>query len=259
MSLEGTASHSTEHPASTSTPSSTPASLSALLSAQQTFHTSLTQRYPTFHLPLLNLYLLSLHTTLRAASTPPRHFARLLTRLIGTLLDNCLALLPYSPASSTTPTSHTFDGCALSGLVLYVSVMRAGDAFEQPLRDRLPDLSIGKLLIQRDEASPTKQAQLTYSKLPALDATATVLLCDVMLATGNSLCLAVEHLLARGYALERLLVLTVLGCPEGVQRVAERFPGVRLCCQWVDRGLNEHKYIVPGLGDAGNRYFNTLS
>ena len=258
MSLLDPASASTLDGTSASS-ASTPVFLSSLLTTQQAFHTSLTARHPSVYIPPVNLYLLALHTSLRAATTTTQHFAPLLHRLIGVLLDHCLALLPFTPAAASTPTGHTFDGCQLHGTVMAVSVMRAGEAFEPPLRDRIPDVIIGKLLIQRDEASPTKQAHILYSKLPATaPQPLTVLLCDVMLATGNSLCVAIDHLLSSGYTLQQMLVLTVIGCPEGVEQVTSRYPGVRLCCQWVDRGLNGHKYIVPGCGDAGNRYFNTV-
>ena len=260
MSLLDSASPSTPD-VSLSTSTSTAAFLTSLLTTQQSFHTSLTTRHPTLHIPPLSLYLLSLHTTLRAATTPSPAFAPLLDRVIGILLDHCLSLLPYTPASAATPTGHAFDGCVVGGPVMAVSVMRAGEAFEQPLRHRLPHLIIGKLLIQRDESSPTKQANIYYSKLPttAHQPSVTVLLCDVMLATGNSLCVAIEHLLGKGYELRQIVVLTLIGCPEGTEQVTSKYPGVRLCCQWVDRGLNEHKYIVPGIGDAGDRYFNTVT
>ena len=272
MSLLNTAGASTltDGTPSSSIPTSTPAFLTSLLATQQSFHASLVTRHPTVWLPPLNLYLLSLHTAVRATTTQPAHFAPLLNRLIGILLDHCLTLLPFTPSSCPTPTGHAFDGCTVSGRILAVSVMRAGEAFEQPLRERMADVMVGKLLIQRDEASPTKQANIFYSKLPNTTTTSTlgpqqphdqltVLLCDVMLATGNSLCVAIDHLLGKGYELRQIIVLTLIGCPEGVEQVTSRFPGVRLCCQWVDGGLNEHKYIVPGVGDAGDRYFNTVT
>ena len=267
MSLLDLVPNSTPDAAAASAPSAntTPIFLSSLLATQQSFHASLTARHPLVHIPPISLHLLSLHTALRATSTSPSQFAPLLDRLIGLLLDDCLSLLPYTPASCLTPTGHTFDGCSVAGRVLAVSVMRAGESFEQPLRHRIADVIVGKLLIQRDESSPTKQANIYYSKLPPATATTTasggltVLLCDVMLATGNSLCVAIDHLLTKGYLPSQLLVLTLIGCPEGVEQVTNRFPEIRLCCQWVDHGLNEHKYIVPGVGDAGDRYFNTVN
>ncbi len=99
--------------------------------------------------------------------------------------------------------------------------------------------------------------QLFYVKLPADIANRTVLLVDPMLATGQSASLAIRELAARGVPEERILFLNVVACPEGLAVLAARHPAVRVVTAAVDEGLNAQKYIVPGLGDFGDRYFGT--
>ena len=81
--------------------------------------------------------------------------------------------------------------------------------------------------------------------------------CDPMLATGCSMEAAIDALLTRGVQLHQLLVLVLIACEEGLKRLFTRWPSLRVACQWVDDGLNEHSYIVPGIGDAGDRYHGT--
>ncbi|KAE9138808.1 hypothetical protein PF005_g1334 [Phytophthora fragariae] len=105
------------------------------------------------------------------------------------------------------------------------------------------------ILIQRDESSEDKHAVMYYSKLPPNIATyKNVLVVDPMLGTGGSITMAIKTLLAAGVDESRITFLNVLSCPEDVKVVTAG----------VDRGLNEEKYLVPGIGDFGDRYFNTV-
>ena len=223
-------------------------------------HKDMMQRYPTLHVAPINLHLLALHGVVRSASTQQPEFSHHLHLLLQQLLSSALSLLPYTAETVTTPTQSSFITCRLPAPVVAVTVLRAGEAFEPPLRYLLPAVSIGKLLIQRDESSPSKAAALIYSKLPhslTSSSSSPVLLLDVMLATGNSLIVAVQSLLERGVELDRLLVCCLISCETGIQRVMQRWPSLKLCVGWVDAALNEHCYILPGVGDAGDRYFDT--
>jgi len=124
---------------------------------------------------------------------------------------------------------------------------------EQGLRDCCRSVRIGKILIQRDEE--TSQPKLFYDKLPEDIADRWVLLLDPMLATGGSALMAVEVLKSRGVPEEHILFLNLIASPEGAKRFAEQVPKVRVVTAFVDQGLDEKNYIVPGLGDFGDRFY----
>jgi uracil phosphoribosyltransferase len=125
---------------------------------------------------------------------------------------------------------------------------------EQGLRECCRSVRIGKILIQRNEE--TAQPKLYYEKLPPDVSDRWVLLLDPMLATGGSAIMAVEVLKARGVPEERILFLNLIASPEGIRNFAEKVPRVRVITAFVDQGMNEAKYIIPGLGDFGDRYFS---
>ena len=118
-------------------------------------------------------------------------------------------------------------------------------------------MKVGKILIQRDESTEEKVARLIYSKLPGDIADLRVLLVDPMLATGGSALKAIEVLEAAGVKQENIVFLNVVSCPEGLARLQKEAPGVFVITAEVDEKLNEEKYIVPGLGDFGDRYYST--
>jgi len=134
-----------------------------------------------------------------------------------------------------------------------VSIMRAGEAMEQGLRDCCRSVRIGKILIQRDEE--TSKPRLFYDKLPEDIAQRYCLLLDPMFATGGSATMAVEVLISRGVPEERILFLNLIASPEGIRSFAERFPLLRIVTAFVDQGLDEKNYIIPGLGDFGDRFY----
>lgn len=99
--------------------------------------------------------------------------------------------------------------------------------------------------------------KLFYSKLPKDISSRYVLLLDPMLATGGSAIKAMEVILEHGVPQEHLIFLCILASPEGIQACLDVYPNVKIIAGWVDEGLNEQKYIVPGLGDMGDRFFGT--
>ncbi|KAI9596342.1 uracil phosphoribosyltransferase-domain-containing protein [Syncephalis fuscata] len=163
--------------------------------------------------------------------------------------------LPVIEKSVTTPTGQTFDGIDFQGRICGVSIMRAGESMEQGLRDCCRSVRIGKILIQRDEE--THQPKLYYVKFPQDIASRYCLLLDPMLATGGSASKAIEVLLEHGVAEERILFLNLITCPEGIEQLVSKFPLIKIVTAEVDSGLDANKYISPGLGDFGCRYFGT--
>ncbi|ORZ17265.1 uracil phosphoribosyltransferase-domain-containing protein [Absidia repens] len=188
-----------------------------------------------------------LMTIVRARSTPRADFIFYADRIIRLLVEEGLNHLPVITKAVETPTGVDYHGLSFQGRICGVSIMRAGEAMEQGLRECCRSVRIGKILIQRDEE--THLPKLFYAKLPNDISSRYCLLLDPMLATGGSAMKAVEVL---SYHL-----LNLIASPEGVTAFTEKFPKVKIVVGEVDSGLDANKYIVPGCGDFGCRYFGT--
>jgi uracil phosphoribosyltransferase len=132
-------------------------------------------------------------------------------------------------------------------------ILRAGLGMAQALATLLPDAPIGHIGMFRDER--TLEPQSYFLRVPPGVERANVVCVDPMLATGNSSAAAIDELRRRGARNIRLVCL--VGCPQGVARMREAHPDVPIFLAALDDGLNERGYILPGLGDAGDRYFGT--
>ncbi|KAK3308664.1 uracil phosphoribosyltransferase-domain-containing protein [Chaetomium strumarium] len=197
--------------------------------------------------------LIALLSIIRDKDTQRGDFIFYSNRIIRLLVEEGLNHLPTVEHTVTTPVGRPYDGLSFQGKICGVSIMRAGEAMEQGLRECCRSVRIGKILIQRDEE--TARPRLFYDKLPEDIANRWVLLLDPMLATGGSAIMAVDVLKSRGVPEERILFLNVLASPEGIRNFATKFPNVRLVTAFVDQGLDDKNYIIPGLGDFGDRYY----
>ncbi|KAI9818577.1 MAG: Uracil phosphoribosyltransferase, synthesizes UMP from uracil [Pycnora praestabilis] len=197
--------------------------------------------------------LISLLTMIRDRNTARADFIFYSNRIIRLLVEEGLNYLPVIEHTITTPVGRSYSGVQFQGKICGVSIMRAGEAMEQGLRDCCRSVRIGKILIQRDEE--TCKPRLFYDKLPEDIAERWVLLLDPMFATGGSATMAVDVLKSRGVPEDRILFLNLIASPEGVSSFAQRFPKLRVVTAFVDQGLDEKNYIVPGLGDFGDRFY----
>ena len=137
-----------------------------------------------------------------------------------------------------------------------VSIVRSGEAMEEALRSVNRSVKIGKILIQRDEESA--RPRLLYSHLPSDIKDRFVLLLDPMLATGGSAITSINILVEQqGVDPEKIIFVTLISAPEGILAVSEAYPKVRMVTGEVDECLNAKSYILPGIGDFGDRYFGT--
>lgn len=161
--------------------------------------------------------------------------------------------LPVEPIKIETPLGVTYDGHKFQGKICGVSIIRAGESMEQGLRDCCRSVRLGKILIQRDEETATPK--LFYVKLPDDISERYVLLLDPLLATGGSASMAIDVLVEKGVKPERILFLNVLASPEGIQVFKEKYPQVKIITGMMDKGLDDKKYVVPGIGDFGDRYY----
>ncbi|KAF9961299.1 Uracil phosphoribosyltransferase, synthesizes UMP from uracil [Mortierella alpina] len=193
---------------------------------------------------------------IRNKETSRTDFVFYADRIIRILIEEGLNHLPIVEKTIITPTGKEYEGgVEFQGRICGVSIMRAGESMEQGLRDVCRSVRIGKILIQRDEE--TALPKLYYAKFPPDIATRYCLLLDPMLATGGSAIKAIEVLISHGVPEEKILFVNLLCCPEGIAAFVKVYPRVKIVTAEIDGCLNERKYIIPGLGDFGCRYYGT--
>ena len=178
-----------------------------------------------------------------------RRYARLLTQMMCFEATRDLALRPVEIETPLEPAQAS----VLAETVVLVPVLRSGLAMLETVSTLFPEARVGFVGLERDER--TAQARGYYQKLPAGLAGARVMILEPMLATGGSAIATLEIVHAAGATDVRLI--SVVAAPEGVRAVHERFPTATIFAAVLDRGLNDRKFILPGLGDFGDRYFGT--
>ena len=181
-------------------------------------------------------------------------------RAMRILSEDAIAELPTQAEVTITTPCGSFDGVHIeTGNVCAVSIIRSGDALLESVRECLPGVTVGKILIQRNEESKEKEAKFYYSKMPPGIKDMYVLLCDPMLATGGSAKAAIKNLVdCHGVKTEKIIFANMITCPEGLEAMSQEYPEVKIVTACIDECLNEDMYIVPGLGDYGDRFFNTM-
>lgn len=136
--------------------------------------------------------------------------------------------------------------------LIFVTILRAGMPMVDGVNEILPHVPSGFLAMKRDEE--THKSVLYYDRVPKCEGKIAIIV-DPMLATGGSLCDAFDVLVNKG--VRKIISLNIIGSPEGLETIKERFPDVELYIAKVDERLNDDKFIIPGLGDAGDRSYNT--
>lgn len=199
--------------------------------------------------------LCALHTIIRDRAVRREDFVFYADRIIRLLIEAGLGLLPFEAQQVNTPVGRTYDGLRFAQGICGVSVLRAGESMEAALRAVVRSVKIGKILIQRDKV--TKLPHLYYSALPDDIARRHVLLLDPMLATGGTALMAIKILLDRGVAEDRIVFVNMITVPEGIAAVSKCHPNVQMVTSSIEEGLNENAYMMPGIGDFGDRYFGT--
>ena len=192
-------------------------------------------------------------TQLRDESTPPQEFRQLLKRLAMLLAYEATKDLGEEETVVRTPLCETV-GLSLNQRVALVPILRAGLGMVDAVLEMVPRAEVWHLGIYRDER--TAQPVEYYSRLPASSPADVALVLDPMLATGGSVLAALGTL--RQWGVPQVKVLSIIASAEGVESVENNFPDAGLFVAAIDSQLDERKYIVPGLGDAGDRAFNTL-
>jgi uracil phosphoribosyltransferase len=190
---------------------------------------------------------------LRDARTRPTAFRRAARRISALLAAEATRDVPTDAVTVDTPLGPAA-GRTVRGDVVLVPVLRAGLGMLEPILELVPQARVGHIGLQRDEA--TAVASRYYARLPPDLRHSYVLLLDPMLATGGSAAAGVDVIKAAGAA--RIRMICIVAAPEGVALLEQRHPDVVIFTPVVDRELNARKFIVPGLGDFGDRLFGTF-
>ncbi|MGD8485201.1 MAG: uracil phosphoribosyltransferase [Chloroflexota bacterium] len=189
---------------------------------------------------------------MRDERTDPRKFRELVREISWLVGYEALADAPLNEVEVRTPLEVT-TGYQLAERIGLVPILRAGLGMVGAFLELFPESQVWHLGLFRDER--TLRPVEYYNKLPDQTTVDTCLILDPMLATGGSATAAIEVL--KEWGAERIKLVNLIAAPEGVAAVSEAHPDVRMYCAALDRRLNEKGYILPGLGDAGDRQFGT--
>jgi uracil phosphoribosyltransferase len=190
--------------------------------------------------------------SLRDSRTDPERFRQLAGRISVLLAAEALRELPTINDTVSTPLGPAH-GQRLNTDVVLVPVLRAGLGMLPGMLELVPGARVGHIGLQRDEV--TALASRYYSKLPPGLDDSYVLMIDPMLATGGSAVAALE--LLRSAGARHIRLVCIVAAPEGIAAVEKAYPNIPIYTPVIDERLNEHKFIVPGLGDFGDRLYGT--
>ena len=192
-------------------------------------------------------------TILRDRGTDPFQFRMLVDEISYLMMFEATRDLALREVSVHTPVAQT-SAYKLATKIMICPILRAALGMLDSVFKLIPDASVGFLGFQRDEK--TAQAEFFYAKLPTDAAERTAIIIDPMFATGGTAIDAVKFLRENG--IKQIKFISIIAAPEGLKRFSEVYPDVEVYTAAIDERLNEKNYIVPGLGDAGDRVFNTL-
>ncbi len=190
---------------------------------------------------------------LRSKDTPVKEFRELINEIAGLMCYEATRNLPTEEVLVETPVATARCRRLAGKKLAIVPILRAGLGMVDSLVDLIPSAKIGHIGLYRDPE--THLPVEYYCKLPEDIENRVVFVVDPMLATGGSAVAAIDFLKKRGC--RNIIMLNIIGCPEGVKAVQEAHPDVELYLAACDEKLNDHAYIIPGLGDAGDRIFGT--
>ena len=190
---------------------------------------------------------------LRNKDTGVKEFRELVNEISGLMCYEATRNLPTEEVEVETPLTTAKCRMLAGKKLAIVPILRAGLGMVDAMVDLIPSAKIGHIGLYRDPE--THQPVEYYCKLPEDVGNRVVFVVDPMLATGGSAIAAIQFLKQHGC--RNIIMMNVIGCPEGVKAVQEAHPDVEMYVAAVDEKLNEHAYIIPGLGDAGDRIFGT--
>jgi len=190
---------------------------------------------------------------LRNKNTSVKEFRELVGEISGLMCYEATRNLPTVEVEVETPVATARCRMLAGKKLAIVPILRAGLGMVDAMVELIPSAKIGHIGLYRDPE--THKPVEYYCKLPEDIENREVFVVDPMLATGGSAVAAIDFLKARGC--KKITMMNIIGCPEGVKAVREAHPDVEIFIAALDERLNEHAYIIPGLGDAGDRIFGT--
>ncbi len=190
---------------------------------------------------------------MRSKDTPVKEFRELVNEVAGLMCYEATRELPLMDVEVETPVATAHCKMLAGKKLAIVPILRAGLGMVDALVDLIPSAKIGHIGLYRDPE--THEPVEYYCKLPEDIGNRVTFVVDPMLATGGSAVAAINFLKQHGC--KKIIMMNIIGCPEGIKRVNEAHPDVDIYLAACDERLNEHAYIVPGLGDAGDRIFGT--
>ena len=190
---------------------------------------------------------------LRNKETPVKEFRELVNEISGLMCYEATRNLPLMEVDVETPIAVAKCKMLAGKKLAIVPILRAGLGMVDALVDLIPSAKIGHIGLYRDPE--THEPVEYYCKLPEDVGNRVTFVVDPMLATGGSAVAAIDFLKKHGC--RNIIMMNIIGCPEGIKRVQEAHPDVEMYLAACDERLNDHAYIVPGLGDAGDRIFGT--
>ena len=190
---------------------------------------------------------------LRNKNTTVKEFRELVNEIAGLMCYEATRDLPLMEVEVETPITTAKCKMLAGKKLAIVPILRAGLGMVDALVDLIPSAKIGHIGLYRDPV--THEPVEYYCKLPEDIGNRVTFVVDPMLATGGSAVAAIDFL--KKYGCKKIIMMNIIGCPEGIKAVTEAHPDVDIYLAACDEKLNEHAYIVPGLGDAGDRIFGT--
>ena len=190
---------------------------------------------------------------IRNKDTDTKQFREIIKELATLMAYESFKDVPTQQIEVGTPLERTTQTVVKENSIAIVPILRAGLGMVDGILSLFPAAKVGHIGLYRDEE--TLEPQEYYCKLPTGIDEKVVMVVDPMLATGGSACDAVKMLKKRGC--KKIKLMSIIAAPEGVEKVAKEHPDLEIFVSTLDRCLNEHGYILPGLGDAGDRIFGT--
>ena len=192
-------------------------------------------------------------TIIRQKATPNKEFREIIQEITMLMCYEALRDLPVEAVEIETPINKTKQNLIKGKKLAVVPILRAGLGMVDGMLSLVPSAKVGHIGMYRDEE--TLQPHEYYCKLPPDIEERLIVVVDPMLATGGSAIDAISQI--KSYGGKHIKFLCIIAAPEGIEALSKAHPDVEIYCANVDEGLNENGYIVPGLGDAGDRIFGT--
>jgi len=195
-----------------------------------------------------------IHTIIRDKNTQRDDFIFYSDRLSRLVISHAVSFLPFEEKVVITPTGTEYNGFEFNVKLCGIDIMRAGDSMLKALRHTIKDVLVGTLLIQSNNE---KIPKLFHCQLPENINEYHTFLLDPIIGTGRTVEMAIRVLLEHGVLENHIFFVTLIANPIGLNRIHRLFPNVRVICSTIDEELNEKGFLIPGIGNFGDRYYGT--